>query len=216
MRNVLIVDDHPLILDALRRVFDLNGEWSVSEASTYAEVCERMSQEPSPNLVLLDLGLPGQFGLDALRSFRESFPDTPCVVLSGQDEPENVNGAIELGAMGFISKKSSGTDLMEAVGLMLKGYICTPRDSSGSLFKRQVSNEPTNPMQLGLSARQSEVLAQLVSGKSNKAIARRLNIEEPTVKTHVQAIYGLLNVHNRTSAVMAVSKMKIQLALFER
>ena len=118
--------------------------------------------------------------------------------------------------MGFISKKSSGTDLMEAVGLILKGYVCTPRDSSGSSSKGIASSEPISPLQLGLSARQSEVLAQLVSGKSNKAIARRLSIEETTVKTHVQAIYRLLNVNNRTSAVMAVSKMRIQLSLFER
>jgi DNA-binding NarL/FixJ family response regulator len=216
MHTVLIVDDHPLILDAVRRVFELNGEWSVIEASSYAEAIESMERDSAPALVLLDLGLPGKFGLEALRCFRDLFPETPCVVLSGQDEHENIVGAIELGAMGFISKKSSGTDLMEAVSLILKGYICVPRDSSGSPPVQKKSMASINPMQLGLSARQCEVLAQLVSGKSNKAIARRLNIEETTVKTHVLAVYRLLNVNNRTSAVMAVSRMRIQLSLFER
>ena len=85
MRNVLVVDDHPLMLDAVRRIFELDGDWSVAEASSYAQALEQMEQEPVPDLVLLDLGLPGKFGLDALRNFREVFPETPCVVISGQD-----------------------------------------------------------------------------------------------------------------------------------
>ena len=71
MHTVLIVDDHPLILDAVRRVFELNGEWLVTEASSYAEALESMERDSAPALVLLDLGLPGKFGLEALRCFRE-------------------------------------------------------------------------------------------------------------------------------------------------
>ncbi len=97
MSEVLIIDDHPLIRDAVRRVFEHGNEWVVSDAGTYEEALDRMVHEPMPDLVLPDIGLPGKFGLDALIDFREKFPETPCVVLSGQDEQENVHGAIDLG-----------------------------------------------------------------------------------------------------------------------
>lgn len=215
MPDVLIVDDHPLIRDAVRRVFEHGNEWAVSDVGAYEEALSRMEQVPVPDLVLLDLGLPGMFGLEALRAFREKFPETPCVVLSGQDEQENVHGAIEAGAMGFISKRSGGDAIMEAISLVLKGYVCTPRYPLNSYTQTRTS-QGLNPMQLGLTGRQCEVLAQLVSGKSNKAIARALNLTEATVKTHVIAIFRVLNVHNRTGAVMAASKMGLQLSLFER
>ena len=172
MPEVLLVDDHPLIRDAVRRVFEHGREWVVSEAGAYEEALARMEQEPMPDLVLLDLGLPGKFGLDALRDFRERFPDSPCVVLSGQDEPENVHGAIDIGAMGFISKRSGGDAILEAINFVLKGYVCTPRDSLNSNSQTRAQQKNLNPMQLGLTGRQCEVLAQLVLGKSNKAIAR--------------------------------------------
>lgn len=216
MPQVLIIDDHPLIRDAVRRVFEHGSEWAVIDAGTYEEALDRMACEPAPDLVLLDVGLPGKFGLDALIDFREKFPDTPCVVLSGQDAPENVHGAIELGAMGFITKRSSGDEIMEAIGLILKGYVCTPRETTNLQSRARTPQPAINPMQLGLTGRQSEVLAQLVSGKSNKAIARVLDLTEATIKTHVLAIFRVLNVHNRTGAVMAVSKMGLQLSLFER
>ncbi len=213
MPEVLIIDDHPLIRDAVRRVFEHGGEWSVSDAGSYEETLDRMTKEPIPDLVLLDLGLPGKFGLDAIRDFRNKFPDSPCVVLSGQDDSENVHGAIDLGAMGFISKRSSGDAIMEAIGLVLKGYVVTPRDS---ITRPAPTKQPINPMQLGLTGRQCEVLAQLVLGKSNKVIARALDLTEATIKTHILAIFRVLDVHNRTGAVMVVSKMGLQLSLFER
>ncbi len=216
MPEVLIIDDHPLIRDAVRRVFEHGNEWAVSDVGAYEEALSRMEQVPVPDLVLLDLGLPGMFGLEALRAFREKFPETPCVVLSGQDEQENVHGAIEAGAMGFISKRSGGDAIMEAINLVLKGYVCTPREAVHSNSITRVAQQPLNPMQLGLTGRQCEVLAQLVLGKSNKAIARALNLTEATVKTHVIAIFRVLNVHNRTGAVMVASKMGLQLSLFER
>lgn len=216
MPEVLIIDDHPLIRDAVRRVFEHGNEWAVSDAGTYEEALDRMAHGPMPDLVLLDIGLPGKFGLDALIDFREKFPETPCVVLSGQDEQENVHGAIDLGAMGFISKRSSGDGIMEAISLILKGYVCTPRDATNSHSWSRGAPQPINPMQLGLTGRQCEVLAQLVLGKSNKVIARMLALSETTVKTHVLAIFRVLNVHNRTGAVIAVSQMGLQLSLFER
>ena len=215
MHEVLIVDDHPLILDAVRRVFEVHGGWSISEAASYSDAVDRMERQPIPDLVLLDLGLPGKFGLEALRDFRGGYPEACCVVLSGEDKPENVVGAIDLGAMGFISKRSSGDAIMEAIGLISKGYVCTPKDISGVVPRGNAPETTINPMELGLTGRQCEVLAQLVCGKSNKAIARAMNLTEATVKTHVIAIFRVLNVHNRTGAVIAVSKMGLQLSLFE-
>lgn len=217
MRHILVVDDHPMMLDAVRRVFEPSSdEWAVSEALSYTAAVERMSTAPMPDLVLLDLGLPGKFGLDALRAFRAEFPEVPCVVLSGQDGRDAVVGAIDLGAMGFISKRSTGADLMEAIGLVQRGYVCIPKESVSHASQSANPKAGLHPLELGLTNKQCEVLAQLILGKSNKVIARALSLSEATIKTHLLAIYRVLNVNSRTGAVIAVNKLGLQLSLFDR
>lgn len=218
--KILVVDDHPLICEALRQVLQaLDQRLELLEAPTCVEALELTRRNQDISLILLDLALPGVDGFEALRQLRDGFPGIPVVVLSASEQPETVMRAIDGGAMGFIPKTSSNPMLVNALRLVLSGGIYLPPE----LLRRQESIAPTapqpavtpaqlrNPREIGLTERQSQVLALVVQGKPNKLICRDLDLAEGTVKIHVSAILKALGVANRTQAVIAVSKLGMKL-----
>jgi DNA-binding NarL/FixJ family response regulator len=218
--KILVVDDHPLIREALRQVLQaLDTRIELLEAVTCAEALELTRCNQDISLILLDLALPGVDGFEALRQLREEFPGIPVVVLSASEQPETVLRAIDGGAMGFIPKTSSSQLLIGALRLVLSGGIYLPLE----VLRRQEAIAPgapppaataaqlRNPREIGLTERQSQVLALVVQGKPNKLICRDLNLAEGTVKIHMSAILKALGVTNRTQAVIAVSKLGLKL-----
>ena len=218
--KILVVDDHPLIREALRQVLQaLDRQLELIEAQTCEEALALTQRHPDISLILLDLTLPGADGYEALRRLREDYPDIPVVVLSAADQPEAVTRAIDGGAMGFIPKTSSSQLLLNALRLVLSGAIYLPLE----VLRKEQDIEPAtprapampsdlrDPSEIGLTGRQAQVLALLVQGKPNKLICRDLNLAEGTVKIHVTAILKTLGVMNRTQAVIAVSKLGLKL-----
>jgi DNA-binding NarL/FixJ family response regulator len=214
--KILVVDDHPLICEALRQVLQaLDRQLELLEASTCAEALEQTRRNQDISLILLDLALPGVDGFEALRQLRDGFPGMPVVVLSASEQPEIVMRAIDGGAMGFIPKTSSNQLLVNALRLVLSGGIYLPPEV---LRRQEASPQPAvtaaqlrSPREIGLTERQSQVLALLVQGKPNKLICRDLDLAEGTVKIHVTAILKALGVTNRTQAVVAVSRLGMKL-----
>jgi DNA-binding NarL/FixJ family response regulator len=221
--KILIVDDHPLIREALRHVLTtLDDTLELIEAQNCAEAMTVVAANAALDLVLLDLGLPDADGMMALTQMRETHPGTPVVVLSATEQPSIVTRAIDAGAMGFIPKTSSNQLLLNALRLVLSGGVylpvevlhqphdapATPGQRDGT--PRNGAKSPT-PRDLGLTARQTEVLGLMVQGKPNKLICRDLNLAEGTVKIHVTAILKALGVINRTQAVIAVGRLGWQL-----
>jgi DNA-binding NarL/FixJ family response regulator len=221
--KILIVDDHPLIREALRHVLTtLDGDLELSEAQNGAEALAAVEAKATLDLILLDLGLPDINGFDALASLRERRPETPVVVLSASEQPEMVMRAIDAGAMGFIPKTSSNQLLLGALRLVMSGGVYLPlevlRQHSGTpeqaLQRAAEARKQGNALSardIGLTARQAEILALMIQGKPNKLICRELKIAEGTVKIHVTAILKALNVANRTQAVIAVGKLGLAL-----
>jgi DNA-binding NarL/FixJ family response regulator len=221
--KILIIDDHPLIREALHHVLTmLDGKLDLLEAQNYAEAVAVADHNPDLNLILLDLGLPDIDGFDALSQLRSRYAETPVVVLSASEQPETVTRAIDAGAMGFIPKTSSNQLLLDALRLVLKGGVFlplevlrqhqgTPAQALERAAEATMSGEALLPRAVGLSARQAAVLALIVQGKPNKLICRGLNLAEGTVKIHVTAILKALNVSNRTQAVIAVGKLGLKL-----
>ena len=217
--KILIVDDHPLIREALRHVLTvLDAKINLIETQNFAEALAATDENPDLALILLDLGLPDVNGIDALAELRRRHPGIPVVVLSASEQPATVMLAIETGAMGFIPKTTSSHLLLNALRLVLAGGVYLPVEV---LRQHQGTPEPAlrlaaeanqggkmlTPREFGLTARQADVLARLVQGKSNKLICRDLELAEGTVKIHVTAILKALNVSNRTQAVIAVGKL---------
>ena len=214
--KILVVDDHPLIREALKGVLrDLDSRIDLIEAESVHQALALVAEHPDLGLMLLDLNLPGESGLDALPLLRESHPQLPVVVLSASDEPGIVTRAIDAGAMGFIAKTSSRDLLVNSLRRVISGGVCLPEDAllEQGGTGRGGSADVHSPAlhDVGLSERQGQVLALLVQGKPNKMIGRELNLAEGTVKIHVAAILKTLKVANRTQAVFAVSTLGLRL-----
>jgi DNA-binding NarL/FixJ family response regulator len=215
--KILVVDDHPLIREALRHVLlGLDPKLSLLEAEDCPSAQALAQANPDLALVLLDLSLPGASGFSALELFREQFESVPVVVLSASDERDVVIRALDAGAMGFIPKTSSNEVMLNALRLVLSGGVYVPPQALGQADSvehatRATPPAPVTPTQIGLTERQAEVLALMLQGKPNKLICRELDLAEGTVKIHVTAILKALNVANRTQAVIAASRIGLRL-----
>lgn len=215
--KILVVDDHPLILEALKQVLrDLDPDLEVIEARDARNALDQASAHPELSLMLLDLALPGRHGFELLADLRQDFPQLPVVVLSATEDRDTVLRAINDGAMGFIPKTSRTEVLLAALRLVFSGGVYLPPSAfsvqSGAAAAERLPAPATRaPRDVGLTERQSQVLALLVQGKSNKLICRALDLAEGTVKIHVTAILRALNVSNRTEAVVAVSRLGLKL-----
>ncbi len=212
--RILVVDDHPLIREALRQVLKaLDRSVELFEAQCAAEALATAAQQSDLDLILLDLALPGAEGLSLLLQLREQHPAVPAVVLSASDQTSTVMQALEAGAMGFIPKNSPCEVLVGALRLVLSGGVYLPPAvmRNPALPAQSSQREAPSYRDLGLTHRQSQVLALLVQGKPNKLICRELSLAEGTVKIHVTAIFKALKVGNRTQAVIAVSRLGLKL-----
>lgn len=228
--KVLLIDDHPLILSALQTVIaGLDESVSMVGVETAAEARQRLKDEDDFDLVLLDLQLGDASGFDVLEEFRSVYPALPVVVISASDRASDVIRSIDMGAMGFVPKRSSTEVLAQALRLVMSGGIYVPPMSLGSEAPAPAAPGPTGQaarlqqisqlatateyqMQTGLESlsltpRQTDVLALLLQGKPNKLIARELGVSVETVKDHVAAVLKALGVNSRTQAVLAVSQM---------
>ncbi|HNK17914.1 MAG TPA: response regulator transcription factor [Piscinibacter sp.] len=207
--KLLLIDDHALFREgvaalveqrmpgvALHLAGDLNAARSV------------LAAHPDCRLALLDLGLPDSHGLDGIARLRELAPALPIVVLSADDRPETVLGAIDRGAAGFIPKSADSAAFAGALREVLDGRVHLPRQALLGADTAQADDGEA----LGLSPRQVDVLRLLVEGRSNKMIMRELDLSESTVKTHLQAIFRRLGVSSRTQAVVAAARLGLQLA----
>lgn len=213
--KVLVIDDHPLILSAIQSVIQgLADHVSVVSASSGDAARQALQTNTDVDLILLDLHLGDVDGFDLLEDFRSTYPGVPVVVVSASDRSGDVIRALDMGAMGFVSKRSSNATLMAALQQVIAGGVYVPPMSLSSdtpeTPKVQETAPPAHPMslrQLGMTPRQTDVLALLLKGQSNKLIARSLNLSVETVKDHVAAVLRALNVSSRTQAVIAVSQM---------
>ncbi len=230
--KVLLIDDHPLILSALQNIIQgLSDSVSVVAADSARAAREALVQDSAFDLVLLDLRLGDADGFDVLAEFRAAYPSLPVVVVSASDRTSDVIRAIDLGAMGFVPKRSSNDTLFEALSMVMSGGIYVPpmnmgdptsepdpyavpaSDALRSVRERAADDgfQTHAPLEsLGLTPRQTEVLGLLLQGKPNKLIARDLNLSVETVKDHVAAVLRTLNVSSRTQAVLAVGQMSRQ------
>jgi DNA-binding NarL/FixJ family response regulator len=210
MMKILVIDDHPLIQEALRHVLvALDPALVLNQACDASETHAALSREPDTDLVILDLTLPGCDGFLLLTELRAEWPGMPVLVLSATHDRATVERALDLGAMGFIPKTANTRVLLDALRLVLSGGVYVPTDGPG-LAGTARPKPVTKPEQLGLTMRQADVLRLLVEGKPNKLICRDLRLSEGTVKVHVSAILRALNVRNRTQVVIELARRGVR------
>ena len=205
--KILVIDDHPLIVEALAQLLpQLDADFTMLAARRSAEATDVLDNEPDVALVLLDLALPGARGLDFLGDLKLDYPGVPIVVLSATHDQATVLAALGAGAQGFIPKSANAEALLDAVRQVLEGDVYLPSDASPMPKGDGVHIAPG---ELGLTARQTDVLKLMVQGKPNKLICRDLTLSEGTVKVHVSAILKALRVHSRTEAIAVLARRGI-------
>jgi DNA-binding NarL/FixJ family response regulator len=203
--KILLVDDHALIRDALRGVLkELAPDAAVLEAADSRQAMQLVKANLDLHLILLDLNLPDRDGFSVLADLRSHYATISCVVLSASQDRGSIVKAMDLGVLGFIPKSSPREVMVNALRLIFSGGIYIPPEALHRSEAAKPPAVPVSPADLGLTARQVEVLALMMQGKSNKAISRILDVAEPTVKHHVSAILKALKVMSRTEAVIAV------------
>lgn len=198
---ILIVDDHPLFRSALCQVLNDSFQGQLLQAETFQQAQDSLAAHPDVALVLLDLNLPGVTGLSGLMSIRAQFPGTLVAIVSANESPKVVKGALALGACGYIPKSSSVDVLQGALHAILDGDIWVPDDLVDAVQQESDDSMADTARNIAqLTPHQLQVLKHISAGLLNKQIASVMQISESTVKQHVSAVLRKLNVINRTQA----------------
>ena len=203
--RVLIVDDHDLFRTGLRNLLEEQGVLIVGEAATGAEAV-RIVREIAPDVVVMDLNMPGMGGVDATRHITSIAPLTRVVMLTISEDDSDVMDAILAGACGYLLKDSSIQDLMAGIRAASRGEsLISPNIAAKVLQRvRATSTRPeiANTIRAELSDREIEVLKLIANGKDNAVIAGELHISPKTVKNHISNILMKLQIDNRIQAAV--------------
>ncbi|MCG7490691.1 response regulator transcription factor [Vibrio sp. Of14-4] len=204
--TIIIADDHPLFRNALfQSVHMAISGANLIEADSLNGLLTVLSKEQEPDLLLLDLKMPGTNGLSGLIQLRAEYPDLPIVVISASEEPSVVTQVRSHGAFGFIPKSSDMRELIKALTQVLNGEPFFPEYAT----TQQINDELTEKI-AALTPQQYRVLTMLSDGLLNKQIAYELNVSEATIKAHMTAIFRKLNVKNRTQAVILLQQREYE------
>ena len=211
VNDILIVDDHPLMCDALALTLKISfGRKTVRTARSLAAAVEQIRSHGAPDAVILDLNLPDARGAEGIVTLRRQLPDVPITMISADLENAMISAAMAAGAQGYISKSLGREALVDSLRRMWEGERVTPdgyepeaagtEDEARAELARRFAT---------LTPQQMKILRLICLGKANKEISYELSIAEATVKTHIAAIMSKINVRNRTQAALLASKARV-------
>ena len=209
--KILIVDDHPMMREALVTALSDEADMKVVGEATDGAEGLKLAVECKPDVILMDLLMPGMGGLEAIARICEAIPEARIIVVTSLEDEDKILSAIQAGALGYFPKTAPRTFLLEAIRKVADGIPYLPSGIAVKLFKgirgtkalggRSAIDEP-------LTSRQDEILALIGEGRSDQEIAKVLHLEEATVRSHVHRILQRLGVENRAKAVAYVKKIR--------
>ncbi|MBN1812604.1 MAG: response regulator transcription factor [Anaerolineae bacterium] len=203
--RVLVADDHLVVREGLVVMLQGAGEFEVVGEACDGQEAIRLTEELHPDVVLIDVQMPGVGGIEATRQIKKRVPEAQVVILSSFDQDEYIYRSIQAGAKGYVLKDSELEELLDVVSAAAHGESLLPAHIATKLVKRVSAAQGGH----GLTKREYEVLCFLAKGMRNREIAKRLNITERTVKNHVTQIIAKLGVKSRTEAVTKALKDKL-------
>lgn len=202
--GVLIVDDHPVVRTGIRGMLDGQPDFEVVGEAVNGEEAADLAGRLNPDVVLMDLRMPGTDGVSATARIRKEHPGTRVLVLTTSDSGADILRAVEAGATGYVLKDAPREELYGAIRAAAEGKPLLSPDVAAHLVERV-----RWPSEESLSGRELEVLELVARGNGNKEIARTLWISEATVKSHLQHVYEKLGAADRASAVAAAMQRGI-------
>ncbi|MBY6185794.1 response regulator transcription factor [Marinobacter hydrocarbonoclasticus] len=206
--HILIADDHPLFRSALKQALAgrLEAKWDEADSADSLEAKLKVQQ---PDLVLLDLEMPGSHGYSTLIHLRSHYPAVPVVVISAHEDPVTVAKALSYDCQGFIPKSSDPDQLAEALNVVLDGDTYLPAGMA-ELAEPSFEADDIGARLAELTPQQYRVLQMFAEGMLNKQIAYDLGVSEATIKAHATAIFRKLGVRNRTQAVISLQGLEME------
>ena len=211
--KVLIVDDHPVFREGLRQCLEARKDLRVLAAVGGGEDLWRaIPAHGRPQIVLMDVEMPGDSGIDLTKALHEKYPDVRVVMLTAFSDSERVFAALKAGAVGYLLKNVSPDEIRATVERAATGEPMLSGEIAGRVlreFDREREEERYRDQLAGLTPREEEILKLLATGESNRQIGTRLFISEQTVKNHVASIFRKLQVNDRTKAALLAVKLGI-------
>jgi DNA-binding NarL/FixJ family response regulator len=195
--SVVICEDHASLREGLRLLLEREGDIGVvGEASTGAEAVERVLAA-KPSVVLMDVSLMGMDGIEATRKLKSDTPSLPVLMLSASHELSTVKAAVDAGAVGYLSKRSTGEELRAAVRTAASGGTCFSEEVAAAVKERARTGERRlDDPRAVLTSRETEILQHIARGNSNREIAGVLGISVKTVDTHRMHLMTKLDIHD--------------------
>jgi len=204
--RILLVDDHAIVREGLRALLDdVEGMSIVGEAANGDEAVE-MAARLTPNLVLMDLKMPGMPAPDAIRTIRARNPAVQILMLTSYAEDQQVQKVISAGALGYVLKDVAKAELLKAMTTVVRGEPWLHAEAQRLLVNRMRKPSELNPLEL-LTDREKSVLRLLAQGQSNRSIGKSLQLTEGTVKGYVSNILAKLKLEDRTQAALLAVKL---------
>ena len=197
MIGVLVVDDHPLFRAGLEALFATVPDVEVVGSAGDGAAAVRMVAETAPDVVLMDLNLPGTPGLEATRRIAASHPETAVLVLTMVDDDDSVLAALRVGARGYVLKGAAQEEVLSAIRTVASGGAVFGAGAAQRVLRSGRSRYAPD-----LTAREAEVLALVADGRSNPDIARELGLSLKTVQNHVSHVLAKMQVRDRTQAAL--------------
>jgi two-component system, NarL family, response regulator LiaR len=201
--RILIADDHGMVRQGLRMFLGLDPELEVVGEASNGDEAVRMTRQLRPDVVVMDLVMPGMDGIAATKVIRGDLPETEVLALTSVLEDALVVGAVRAGAIGYLLKDLQGDELCRAIKAAAAGQVQLAPQAAARLMQ-EISSPGHSET---LTERENEVLRLLVQGMSNKEIAHHLALGEKTIKTHISHILSKLGVQSRTQAALAAVRL---------
>jgi DNA-binding NarL/FixJ family response regulator len=201
---VLLADDHDVVRRGLGALLQGAAGFSVVGAATDGAEAVALAAEHDPDVVLMDLSMPGMDGIEATRRLTSERPDVRVVVLTSFSDRERILDALDAGAVGYLLKDSEPDELLRGIQAAARGESPLAPKAARAVLTARAESRPA----ADLTAREQEVLDLLAEGLANKQIARRLGIAEKTVKAHLTSVFQRIGVTDRTQAALWAQRQR--------
>ena len=202
----MLVDDHVLMREGIKQLLELDGSIEVIAQASNGEECLSVLEKVKPQVLLLDINMPGKNGIEVLKEIKDRKLDVRVLILTVHNEVEYLLKAVDIGVDGYILKDSESSELKKAINVVLSGESYIQPKLIPFLNQRLMARDQDKDKIDSLTKRELEVLSEVANGMFNKEIAISLNISERTVKNHISNIFKKIDVSDRTQAAVFAIK----------